>query len=175
MKVPLKWLGEYVDVSLPVAELAERLTLAGLEVTSIRFIGLPVPDNLTIKLDQPGPVWDRDKILIGRVEKVEKHPNADRLTLVTVDYGGKEPKQVVTGAPNLKIGDQGQKVVLAFAGAVLVDAYAKEKAFKELKPTKIRGVPSDAMVCSERELGISDEHEGIILLEEEAPVGCAGG
>ncbi len=102
---------------------------------------------------------------------VEQHPNADRLTLPTVTWGEGKVKQLVTGAPNIKPGEQGQKVVLALAGSVLFDGHSEEKVLKELKPAKVRGVPSDAMVCSYRELGISEEHEGIILLEESAPVG----
>ena len=73
--------------------------------------------------------------------------------------------------PNLKVGDQGQKVILALSGSVLYDGHAEEKTLRELKPSKIRGVPSDAMVCSAYELGFSEEHEGIILLEDEAPIG----
>jgi phenylalanyl-tRNA synthetase beta chain len=171
MKVPLSWLREYVDLPESVGQLAERLTLAGLEVGGIQVIGLPVPAGLHIKTEDAGPVWDREKIIIGKVLGVERHPNADRLTLVTVDYGAAEPKVVVTGAPNLKPGDRGQKVIVAFSGSVLFDGHSEQKVLKELKPTKIRGVPSDAMVCSAYELGISDEHEGIILLEEDAPPG----
>jgi phenylalanyl-tRNA synthetase beta chain len=171
MKVPLSWLREYVDLTLPVTQLVERLTLAGLEVAGVRVVGLPIPDGLRIKAEEAGPVWPRDKIVVGKVLTVERHPNADRLTLATVDYGGGQPKTVVTGAPNIKVGDSGQKVIVALAGSVLFDGHAAEKVLKELKPSKIRGVPSDAMVCSARELGISDEHEGIILLEEDAPVG----
>src|SRR5205085_5634009 len=89
----------------------------------------------------------------------------------TIDYGAAQPKMVVTGAPNIKVGDQGQKVIIALSGSVLFDGHASEKVLKELKPSKIRGVASDAMVCSAYELGISEEHEGIILLEPEAPVG----
>src|SRR5579883_1145669 len=121
MKVPLSWLREYVDLPESVGRLAERLTLAGLEVAGIRVVGLPVPAGLHIKTEDVGPVWDRDKIVIGRVLGVERHPNADRLTLVTVDYGAAEPKVVVTGAPNLKVGDRGQKVIVAFSGSVLFD------------------------------------------------------
>src|SRR4029077_12040699 len=71
----------------------------------------------------------------------------------------------------VSIGESGQKVVLALAGSELFDGHAKEKKLMTLKPIKMRGVPSDAMVCSYRELGIGDEHEGIILLEDDAPVG----
>src|SRR5205807_5713615 len=78
---------------------------------------------------------------------------------------------LVTGAPNINIGDRAVKVVLALSGSVLIDGHSEQRKLSELKPTKIRGVPSDAMVCSLLELGISDEHEGIILLEDDAPVG----
>jgi phenylalanyl-tRNA synthetase beta chain len=171
MNVPLSWLREYVELTLPVPELVERLTLAGLEVSGARVVGLPAPAGLHVKAEDVGPVWDRQKVVIGQVLGVERHPNADRLTLATVDYGAGQPKTVVTGAPNLRVGDQGQKVIVALAGSVLFDGHASEKVLRELKPSKIRGVPSDAMVCSAYELGISDEHEGIILLEPEAPVG----
>src|SRR5207237_1713199 len=171
MNVPLSWLRDYVEITLPVAQLIERLTLAGLEVASARFLGLPVPEDLPVKVEEAGPVWQRDKIVIGEVLSVEQHPNADRLTLATVEYGASQPKVVVTGAPNLKVGDKGQKVIVALSGSVLFDGHADEKVLRELKPSKIRGVSSDAMVCSAYELGISDEHEGIIILEGDAPVG----
>jgi phenylalanyl-tRNA synthetase beta chain len=171
MKVPLSWLCEYVGMNRTVAELVERLTLAGLEVTGVRVLGCPVPEGLHIKPEDMGPVWDRDKIIIGQVLSVEKHPDADRLTLPTIDYGTREPKKIVTGAPNLKVGDSGQKVILALAGAKLYDGHSQEKKLVELKPKAIRGIMNDAMVCSAYELGISDEHEGIIILQPEAPVG----
>jgi phenylalanyl-tRNA synthetase beta chain len=171
MKVPLNWLRDYVDLTLPVPQLVERLTLAGLEVAGVRLIGLPPPDGLHVKAEDAGPVWQRDKIVIGQIVGVERHPNADRLTLPTVEYGGGQTKLLVTGAPNIKVGDKGQKVVVALAGSVLYDGHSEERVLKELKPSKIRGVPSDAMVCSYLELGISEEHEGIIILEDDAPVG----
>jgi phenylalanyl-tRNA synthetase beta chain len=171
MKIPLKWLEEYVPLMLPVAELAERLTLAGLEVSGVRLIGVPPPEGLRVKSAEAGPVWDRDKIVIAEVQRVEPHPDADRLKLPIVAYGEGRTKTLVTGAPNLKVGDQGVKIILALSGSVLFDGHATPKQLKELKPTKIRGVPSDAMVCSAYELGISEEHEGIILLEDDAPVG----
>ncbi|HMF17496.1 MAG TPA: phenylalanine--tRNA ligase subunit beta, partial [Gemmataceae bacterium] len=120
---------------------------------------------------EAGPVWDKDKVLIGEILEVNRHPDADRLTLPVVAYGEGRTKTLVTGAPNIKVGEKGQKVVVALCGSVLFDGHAEQKVLKELKPTKIRGVPSDAMVCSFKELGISDEHEGIIILEEDAPVG----
>src|SRR5438270_4667484 len=172
MKVPLSWLRDYVDLPKSVAVLVERLTLAGLEVAGMRTIGVPVPEGSHIKEEDAGPVWPPDKIIIGKVLSVERHPNADRLTLAKVDYGAAQPKTVVTGAPNIKVGDSGQKVIIALAGSILFDGHADAKVLKELKPSKIRGVPSDAMVCSAYELGISDEHEGIIILEDDAPLGA---
>ena len=170
MKVPLRWLREYVNVSLPVAELAERLTLAGLEVTGIRTVGLPVPEGLRLPPQQMGPVWDDDKVLVAEVLEVRKHPDADRLLLVDLDYG-KGTITVVTGASNLKPGDRGLKVVLALVGAVLIDGYSEERVLRQLKPARIRGVLSEGMVCSARELGIADDHEGILILDPDAPVG----
>src|SRR5581483_12141542 len=127
MKVPLSWLRDYVNLPASVAQLAERLTLAGLEVATIRAIGLPVPEGRRVKQEEPGPVWQRDKIVIGKILNVERHPNADRLTLATVDYGASEPKTVVTGATNIKVGDRGQTVIIALSGSVLFDGHADEK------------------------------------------------
>jgi phenylalanyl-tRNA synthetase beta chain len=171
MKVPLKWLRDYVDLTLSEAQLAERMTLAGLEVSGVRVLGLPIPEGLRVKAEDRGPVWDRDKVVTANITKIDPHPDADRLKLPTVEYGPGKIKQMVTGAPNVSIGQSNVKVVLALSGAELFDGHAAEKKLMTLKPTKIRGVPSDAMVCSYRELGISEEHEGIILLENDAPVG----
>src|SRR5438477_2702936 len=101
MKVPLNWLRDYVELTLPVAKLAERLTLAGLEVAGVRVLGLPTPEGLRVKAEEAGPVWAPDKVVVARVLQIDKHPNADKLKLVTLDYGAKEPKVVATGAPNL--------------------------------------------------------------------------
>ncbi len=170
MKVPLSWLREYVDVTLPIGELARRLTLAGLEVGGARAFGLPMPEGL--KVEEPGPIWAKDKVVTAQVLKVEKHPNADKLKLVHAEYGAGQPKVVVTGAPNLSVGDAGQKVILGLAGTQYWDGHATPKKLSELKPTQLRGVPSDAMVMSEFELGLSDEHEGIIILPDDAPIGA---
>jgi phenylalanyl-tRNA synthetase beta chain len=156
MRVPLSWLKEYVDIALPLPELAERITLAGLEVEDVVQIGAE---------------WDRDKIVVGEIVEVRPHPNADRLTIAVVDHGADEPEAVVTGAANIEVGDRGQKVAFARAGARLIDGYSDEKRYLTLKPTKIRGVRSAGMVCSEKELGLSDEHEGILILHDDAPVG----
>ena len=156
MRVPISWLREYVDITLPIEELAERLTLAGLEVEQIERIG---------------DWWDRDRIFVGEVVEVRPHPNADRLVIAVVDYGAAEPMAVVTGAPNLKVGDRGVKVAFATAGARIIDGHAEGQQMVTLKPSKIRGVPSEGMVLSEKELGISEAHEGIMELPPDAPVG----
>ena len=163
MLVPLSWLKEYVELTLPVEALAERLTLAGLAVDAIHPIG---------------DWWDPETLVVGQVAAVLPHPDADRLVLVDVDFGGEAPLRVVTGAPNLYLYRNATplpvlKVAFARAGAVLVDAYSDQhpRPKKKLKPSKIRGIESLGMVCSERELGLSEEHEGILLLPPEAPVG----
>ena len=156
MRVPLSWLKEYVTWDLPIDRLAERLTLGGLEVAAI---------------DRVGEEWDPTRITVGQVISVRKHPNADRLVLVTVDYGRGEPMEVVTGAVNLRVGDSGQKVVFATVGARLIDPYADTLEYKTMKRGEIRGIPSAGMACSEKELGISDDHTGIMILPDDAPVG----
>jgi len=150
MKASLKWLGDYVDIKLAPKELAERLTMAGLEVKAIQTMG---------------DTWD--KVVIGEVIAVNPHPNADRLKLATVDLGT-EQITVVCGAPNIGVG---QRVPFAHIGALLINGYTGEAM--SLKPAKIRGVVSAGMVCSEKELGISDNHEDILVLTPEAPIGVA--
>ena len=183
MLVPLSWLREYVDIPLPTARLADRLTLAGLEEAS---------------LIQTGSWWEEDKIVVGQVVAVAPHPDADRLVLVDVDHypssardsgesaqgsAGQPPQRVVTGAPNLiqyrqrstEAGDLPTlKVAFAREGSLLIDAYSdkRPRPHKRLKKAKIRGVESRGMVCSELELGLSEEHEGILVLPEDAPVGA---
>ncbi len=171
MKIPLKWLNDYVPLTTPVGALAEWLTLAGLEVSGARCLGQEPPAGLRVKSVDPGPPWERDKVLTAQVLRVEQHPNANKLLLVTVDYGAAEPKVFVTGAPNIKVGDVGQKVIVGLCGFTYFDGHVTPKQLKQLQPTQLRGIPSDAMLCSSFELGIDEEHEGIILLEPEAPVG----
>ena len=174
MKIPLNWLREYVDINLPEAKLIERLTAVGLEVAATKVFGLPIPEGVRVKPEDRGPIWDRDKIFVAQIVKIDKHPDADRLKLPTLTWGPGTEKTIVTGAPNVKVGDTGTKVVLALTGSKLFDGHSDERVIKELKPTKIRGMPSDAMVCSLLELGVSDnksDHDGIILLEDDAPVG----
>ncbi|MDE2745831.1 MAG: phenylalanine--tRNA ligase subunit beta [Chloroflexota bacterium] len=149
MDVPLKWLARYVDWDLSVEELAHRLSMAGAEVERIKRSG-----------------GDWDQVVVGRVAVVEQHPNADRLRLATIEFGADEPLQVVCGAPNLA---EGQTIAFAQVGAQLIDPSTREP--RKLRKGKIRGVTSLGMVCSERELGLSDEHEGILELETDAELG----
>lgn len=173
MRVPLSWLKEYVDIPLPVEELAERLTLAGLEVEKIEYIGMPSPNPKATHL-----VWDREKIKVGAIVEVKAHPNADRLTIALVDYGGDRLEPCVNGAPNLyPYKDQGPidpplKAVIAFEGAELYDGHATGGARMVLKARSLRGVENRSMVCSEKELGLSDDHTGILLLDPDAPTGA---
>ena len=154
MLVSLKWLREYVDLrgDLDVDAFAERLTMASAEVEGVARIG----------------GWDRELVTVGAVLSVDPHPNADRLVLATVEYGGDEPQTVVCGAPNVAAG---QRIAFAREGAELIDARNGERT--KLKRAKIRGVESSGMVLSERELGLSEEHEGILELPADAPVGVA--
>jgi phenylalanyl-tRNA synthetase beta chain len=148
MKVSLNWLKDYVNITLSAKELAGRLTMSGNEVG---------------RIDVVGGSWEH--VFVGQVTALDKHPNADRLKLVTIDLGT-ERMTVVTGAPNMEVG---QKVPFAKVGARLIDGHTGEVA--ELKPAKIRGVKSEGMACSEKELGISDNHQGIMILPADAPVG----
>lgn len=166
MLVPLSWLKEYVDINQSPADLAEMLTIAGLEVESVSYIGIPGgrdPDRL---------VWDREKLVVGQILKVEQHPNADRLVLATVEYGGGEPEVTVTGAPNLfqYLGQDDLshlKLYSPFAleGATLYDGHKEGQVKMALKGRPLRGIHNRCMLCSEKELGLSDDHDGIMILE----------
>ncbi len=153
MLVSLKWLREYVDIpaDVDVDDLAHRLTMASAEIEGIH---------------RPGAQWDRDLIRVGHVLQVDPHPNADRLRLATVDFGGEGPQTVVCGAPNL---EAGQRIAFAREGARVRDGHSGKEM--TLKRSKIRDVESAGMVLSERELGLSDQHEGILVLPADAPVG----
>ena len=170
MLVPLNWLKEYVSLPANPAELVERLTLAGLESAGVRLFGLPVPDGLRVKPDDAGLPWDADKVVVAKVQKIEKHPDADKLKLVTVDYGAAEPKTVVTGAPNIAPGQSGMKVILGLKGTryFYQDKDGKKGVFT-LEPKALRGIMNDAMCMSNYELGISEDHEGIIILDDADP------
>ncbi len=171
MKVPLKWLAEYVRHGLDAAELARRLTMAGLEVAELRSYGLPVPEGLKVRQCEAGPIWARDKFFVARVTAILPHPNADKLKLPQVEYGEGRTMQLVTGAPNLNIGDSGLNVIIGLSGCDYWDGHVTPKKFSTLVPKPMRGVASEGMVMSALELGINEEHEGIILLDDKAPVG----
>ena len=144
MLVPLSWLRDYVAVDVPVEELADRLSIsvAGVE----RIIQRGVPD-----LDGNLGLYR-----VGRVVQCEKHPNADRLQLCSVDVGEGEPRQIVCGAWNF---GAGATVAVALPGAVLPDGRRLERA-------KLRGTVSDGMILSEQELELGTDHSGILVLAE---------
>ena len=175
MKVPISWLKDFVDIELSIEELAHRLTLAGLEVEEIQFIGLPKPEGQQ-QYKITGFSWEPDKIVVGSILEVMPHPDADKLVLCKLD-DGEQIHTVLTGAPNLyEYKGKGPlntplKVAYAREGATIIDAYNPGNNTAVLKRKKIRGVESYSMACSERELGISDEHEGIIILPDDAPIG----
>ncbi len=161
MRVPLSWLKDYIDIDIPVDELTTRLTLAGLEVDAVEQIGAD---------------WSREHIFVAEILDVKPHPNADRLCLAVVEYGAESPLTVVTGAPNVKQYEAGMpahklKVAFATVGATLIDGHKNDGRRARLKAGKIRGIRSEGMVCSEKELGLSDEHTGILYLPPDAPVG----
>jgi len=145
LKVSLQWLSDYVDLSgISVDEILDKITNAGLEVEEV--------------IDQAKMF---DNFIVGFVKEKKKHPNADKLSLCIVS-DGKEDYKVVCGAPNV---DQGQKIVFAKVGAVIPN-----EDFK-IKKAKIRGEESFGMICSEKEIGVSDNHDGIWVLPEEAKEG----
>ena len=144
MKFTLSWLKEYLDTDASLEEILDKLTIIGLEVEEV--------------IDAASTLKD---FTVAYVEEAEQHPDADRLRVCKVNTG-KEVLQIVCGAPNARAGI---KVVLAQNGSVI------PTNGMVLKPTKIRGVESNGMMCSEREMGLSDEHNGIIELPEDAPIG----
>jgi phenylalanyl-tRNA synthetase beta chain len=145
MKASLSWLSEYVDTSAGPNELARRLTMAGLEVEGVVRGG----DGLS-------------GVVVAQIKESEKHPNADKLSVTKVDVGGPALLQVVCGAKNYKVGD---KVPLATAGAVLPNGM-------EIKVSPLRGVESFGMLCSARELGLSEDAAGLLILDPSAKLGA---
>ncbi len=177
MKVPLSWLKEYIDLDESLEEIAGLLTMAGLEVEVVDVIGLPMPatrERQEFKFS--GLSWPADKFVVAQIDEVMPHPNADRLTLCRLNDGTQE-LVVLTGAPNLyPYKGQGPltrplKVAYAREGSRLYDGHQPGQVLTTLKRAKIRGIDSFSMVCSEKELGISEEHEGVIILDADAPTG----
>lgn len=147
MKISLKWLNDYIDIQDYFAksqELANLLTAGGIEVEGVQ--------NLAKQFEN---------VVIGHILKKDQHPGADRLTLCQISTGDGVVHQIVCGARNHNEGDN---VVVALPGAVLPGDFA-------IKKSKIRGVESGGMLCSEKELGLKSESEGILLLPKDAPVG----
>ncbi len=173
MRVPLSWLKEFVDLPDDVTPeaLAEGLTGAGLEVGKIHYLGVPQSEERYGIPPSDHLVWDRDKLVLGYIHEIKAHPNADKLVLAIVDYGGDEMEQVVTGAPNLfdykGKGELNPPLLTPFAleGAEVIDGHGDGVARMILEERELRGIPNRCMVCSEMELGISGEHEGIMLLD----------
>ena len=145
MKISYDWLREYVDLDLPPAELEEALTLLGFEVEGREIVGLP-----------PLP-----EVVVGEVVAYGQHPNADRLRLCRVRVGLSEERSIVCGAKNFKEGD---RVPVALPGAVLPNGM-------EIRVASLRGVESEGMICSARELGLGEDHSGILVLEDRPEVG----
>ena len=148
MKIPIVWLEEYLNNNVSLENIAHKLTMAGLE-----------SELQTLKQG----TWSG--VLVGEILEIEKHPNADRLNLVTVDVND-EIKKVVCGAPNIEIS---QKIAFAKVGSELLDHESNKLV--PLQAAKIRGVVSEGMICSEKELGIGDDHNGILVLPTKVPNG----
>jgi phenylalanyl-tRNA synthetase beta chain len=144
MKFTYNWLKQYIDFSWSADELAEKLTWAGIEVEDVASFG-------------GGAL---DQVVVGQILSSEKHPNADKLTVCRVT-DGKTERQIVCGAKNYKVGD---KVPLALPGVTLPNGLT-------IKPAKLRGVESQGMMCSAKELNISEDAEGLLILPADTPVG----
>ncbi|MGL5571681.1 phenylalanine--tRNA ligase subunit beta [Cetobacterium sp.] len=144
MLISLDWLKQYVDIKEDIKELENTLTMIGQEVEAIEEQGKELA-----------------KVVIGQITEYGKHPEAEKLTLLKVNIGEEEELQIVCGAPNHKLGD---KVVVATIGAVLPGDF-------KIKKSKIRGIESQGMLCSEVELGLGNDGDGIIILPEDAPLG----
>jgi len=150
MLFPESWLRSFVDPKLTTDELAHALTMAGLEVEGLRPAAPPT-----------------SKIVVGRVLEVVKHPDADKLNVCQVDAGTGTTLNIVCGAPNVSVGI---KVPVALVGAELPAAEEGGKPFA-IKLSKLRGVESQGMLCSARELKLSEDHSGLLILPEDTPIG----
>ena len=146
MKFSVNWLREFVDLPDKIDKLAELLTLAGVEIEGIEERGAKI-----------------DKVIVAQIKESSRHPNADRLSVCVVDDGSGQTRQIVCGATNYKVGD---KVPLALPGAVLPNGL-------EIKKSKLRGVESEGMLCSGKELGFSEDAAGLLILSPDAKIGAA--
>ena len=156
MNLSYNWLKDYVDHQLNPDELSDLLTMSGLEIEGYETIG-----------------GSMDGVVVGHVLSVSQHPNADRLSCCVVDVGGEEPLPIVCGAPNVAAG---QRVPVATVGTRLMlpgRDNPEEKVEVKIKKSKIRGEESRGMICAEDELGLSDNHDGIMVLDGDAEIGQA--
>ncbi len=144
MKISEKWLREWVNPAISTEELVATLTMAGLEVDGIEQLGA-----------------DLEGVVVGQIETAEKHPEADKLQVCSVNVGSEENLQIICGAPNAR---EGLKVAVATIGTVLPGDF-------KIKKAKLRGVHSFGMLCSGKELELSDDHDGIMELAEDAQIG----
>ncbi|MCL2503289.1 MAG: phenylalanine--tRNA ligase subunit beta [Coriobacteriia bacterium] len=144
MRISMKWLTELVPVSVPVPEFVDRLDMTGTAVETVHMVG----DAF-------------ENVVIGQITKKDRHPNADKLWVTAVDAGEDALRAIVCGAQNFEAGD---RVAVALPGAVLPGGF-------EIKKSKLRGVVSEGMNCSAKELGLGDDHDGILILPEDAPIG----
>ncbi|MDR1458169.1 MAG: phenylalanine--tRNA ligase subunit beta [Puniceicoccales bacterium] len=145
MKINLKWLKRFIDIDATKNELAEALTNLGLEVESISGMEINPQDSL----------------VVGEIIKIDKHPNADRLSLCEVIVDENDTRQIVCGAKNFKLND---RVPVALPGTILPDG-------TRIKKSNLRGVSSDGMMCSGKELGLTNDHSGLLILEKNTPIG----
>lgn len=149
MKISVNWLTQYVDTELGAKEIAEKLTLLGLEVEEIEQVG-----------------HNFDGMLVGLVNDVRPHPNADKLVICDVDTGD-NVSQIICGAPNVAAG---QKVAVAKIGSTMPEPMPNGERLT-IKKVKLRGETSEGMICSEAELGLSDDHSGIMVLDNNLQIG----
>ncbi len=150
MNISYNWLKKYINLELPAEKVSETLTSIGLEVDSVEEV--------------EGIRGGLKGLVVGHVLTCEAHPNSDHLHICTVDLGTGEPQQIVCGAANVAAG---QKVIVATIGTILYDG---DQTFT-IKPSKLRGVPSNGMICAEDEIGVGNDHSGIIVLPPDTPVG----
>ncbi len=144
MRIPLNWLKQYVDIDENPDILADKLTMLGLEIEAV---------------DKP---WgDITKVRTGKILSIERHPNADKLVVCKTDVGEGEPLQIICGARNMSVGDV---VPTALVGATLTGGF-------EITKRKMRGIESSGMMCSAQELGLGDDHSGLLILPSDTPVG----
>lgn len=151
MKISLHWLRDFLDIHKTPSEIADILTSLGLEVEGFETV-------------KPSPV-DLDKVLTATVLTCERIPDTDHLSATTVDVGDGVVRSVVCGAPNVAAG---QKVLLALPGA---NVFSKDGSLFTIGERKVRGVPSQGMICAQDELGLGHDHSGIIVLDEDTPLG----